>query len=66
MPPPHSGRCIVDKIAAGTILTFAFEEGDFSGSWLYAGASLSCVKVKVVGVSVSRQKRGLFLMRVVP
>lgn len=64
--PPHSGRCIVDEAAAGVILQFAIEEGDFSGSLHYAGASLSCVKMKVAGVSVRRQKRGLFLMRVVP
>lgn len=56
----------MDEAAAGVILQFPIEEGDFSGSLRYAGASLSCVKMKVAGVSVRRQKRGLFLMRVVP
>lgn len=55
----------MDKLAAGITLPLAIEEAAFSDSFLYAGASLSCVKVKV-GVSVSRQKRGLFLMRVLP
>lgn len=55
----------MDKVAAGIILPLAIEEAAFSGSLLYAGASLSCVKVKEE-VSVSRQKRGLFLMRVLP
>lgn len=56
----------MDKVAAGTVLPLATREGDFSSSLLSAGASLSCVKAKVVGVSVYTQKRGLFLMRVVP
>lgn len=46
------------KAAAGTVLPLAAGEGDFSSRLLSAGASLSCVKAKVVGVSVYTPEKG--------